>query len=223
MLRGRDFSLKAPDQVQAAATKIFREGDASNAAVAFVVAKNFFGSSFMLVPKGFQESGIVSGPVCLLVMNLMEVQTMFSLIKCRQAFVPGTTYEELGAAIHPSFPRMITFMVMLSQFGFCSIWLVSTAENLSMVLPELSHSQRLWIQFPVLFMLNWVRKIEHFSFTNAVGTAGTVAMILYFLYFMTDRIATVGVQPVQSINTANTDLLLWLGTCAYAYAGANMV
>lgn len=94
-----------------------RPGDASNLAVAFVIAKNFFGSAFMITPKGFQEAGILGGPICLLGIFSLELRCMLNLIKCRKIVGPAR-YEDLGTAIGPWFTKLITFMIMLCQFGF---------------------------------------------------------------------------------------------------------
>merc|ERR1719422_1480968 len=109
-----------------------------------------------------------------------------------------------------------------------SIWLLlhlagSNAENLSMVMPHWSDTQRLWIQLPVLFLLVWVRKLKYLAVTNIIGIGFTTIMVVYFFYFMSDHYMKFGPQFVQFVNTANTDLLLWLGSCAYAYEGINIV
>lgn len=161
--------------------------------------------------------------MCLVLVYLLEVRCMLNLIKCRKVLGPGFRYENLGASVHSSFPALITFMIMLCQFGFCCIWLVSNAENLSMVVPEWSVTQRLWIQLPILFPLVLVRKLKYLAVTNVIGIGFTAVMVVYFFYFMGDHYLNFGPQPVQIVNTANTDLLLWLGSCAYAYEGINIV
>lgn len=198
-------------------------GDASNLAVGFVIAKNFFGSCFLITPKGFEEAGLAGGPVCLTIVYLMEVRCMLNLIKCRKLLGPDFRYEDLGVAIAPWFPKVIQYMIVLCQFGFCCIWLVSNAQNLSMIVPQWSNTHRLWIQLIPLFGLVWIRKLSVFAYTNAVGIGFTIFMVFFFFYFMSDHILEFGQQPVQIFNTRNQDWLLWLGTCAYAYEGINIV
>jgi len=211
------------NQEEGPSAQTVRGGDASNAAVGFVIAKNFFGSAFMVTPKGFEEAGMIGGPVCLLAVYLMEVRCMLNLIKCRQACGPGRRYEDLGSAVGSWFPSVITVMIMLCQFGFCCIWLVTNMENLSMVFPQWSSTQRLWIQLPALLPLVMIRHLRLFAFTNSVGILFTAAMVCYFFYFMGDHLSTFGHAPVRMINTENSDALLWLGSCAYAYEGINIV
>merc|ERR1712066_766456 len=92
-----------------------------------------------------------------------------------------------------------------------------------MVAPGTSITFRLWIQFPILFALVWVRKLKYFAYTNFIGIAFTCVLVVFFFYFMSDHYLTFGLQPVQIVNTQNADLFLWLGTCAYAYEGINIV
>lgn len=198
-------------------------GDASSVAVAFVIAKNFFGSAFMITPKGFEESGLLGGALCLLFVYLQEVVCMLNLIKCRQAMGKSVRYEDLGTAIGSWFPPLITYMIVLCQFGFCCIWLVSNAENLSMVVPEWNGTWRLWIQMVPLFPLVWVRKLKYLAATNVIGIGFTAVMVVFFFVFMSNHLSNFGPQPVKMVNTANTDMLLWLGSCAYAYEGINIV
>merc|ERR1719223_942167 len=99
-------------------------------------------------------------------------------------------------------------MIVLWQFGFCCIWLVSNSANLSMVAPHWNETQRLWLQLPVLFPLVWIRHLRLFAVTNSIGIIFTVGMVVYFFFFMSDRLATFGAQPVQLVNTGNFDMLL---------------
>lgn len=230
-LRAQDLDEDMP--------KVLREADASNAAVAFVIAKNFFGSCFMVTPKGFEEAGLFGGPLCLILVYLMEVRCMLNLIKCRNETKrqkeeageedgegeggDGEGYEHLGVAVFPSFPALITGMILLCQFGFVCIWLVCNAQNLGMVFPEWSITLRLWIQFPLLFALVWVRKLSYFAYTNLIGIIFTCFLVVFFFWFMSDHIARCGAAPTEIINTQNANLFLWLGTCAYAYEGINIV
>jgi proton-coupled amino acid transporter len=57
-----------------------------------------------------------------------------------------------------------------------------------------------------------------------IGIFFTFAMVMFFFYFMASQLSENGPRPeVVMINTKNTDLLLWLGACAYAYEGINIV
>jgi len=203
--------------------EVVRTGDASNAAVSFVIAKTFFGLAFLITPKGFQESGIIAGPLFLVIVYLMELRSMLSLIRCRLILGPNTRYEDLGAVIHPAFPSVVTLMIILCQVGFCCVWLVSIAENLGTVMPDLTHTQRLWIQIPILMALVWVRKLKYFALTNLIGIGLAVVMAAYFFYFMSDHLSNFGPETVQLVNTENNDWILWLGSCAYTYEGINIV
>eukprot|EP00928_Gymnodinium_smaydae_P008894 TRINITY_DN1327_c0_g1_i1.p1 TRINITY_DN1327_c0_g1~~TRINITY_DN1327_c0_g1_i1.p1 ORF type:complete len:540 (+),score=73.06 TRINITY_DN1327_c0_g1_i1:78-1697(+) len=199
-----------------------RGGDASSAAVAFVIAKNFFGSAFMMTPKGFQEAGMVGAAVCLVSVYLMELRCMLNLIRCREVSGPGVSYENLGKAVAPWFPSLITLMILLCQFGFVCIWLVTVSENLSMVFPAWSGSFRLWVQLPFLLPLVWVRHLRLLAVTNLIGIIFTGFMVVFFFFFMSDHLSATGAEPVAMVKT-DVGFLLWLGSCAYVYEGINVV
>lgn len=136
---------------------------------------------------------------------------------------PGTSYEDLGHSVAAWFPSVIVSMIMLCQFGFCCIWLVSNSQNLSMVIPTWTASERLWVQLPILLPLVLVRHLKLFAVTNLIGIGFTTIMVVFFFVFMSNELVTNGAQDVMMVNTQNSDLLLWLGACAYAYEGINMV
>eukprot|EP00930_Biecheleria_cincta_P102688 TRINITY_DN9448_c0_g1_i1.p1 TRINITY_DN9448_c0_g1~~TRINITY_DN9448_c0_g1_i1.p1 ORF type:complete len:502 (-),score=50.34 TRINITY_DN9448_c0_g1_i1:124-1629(-) len=221
MLRESDLSdsMSLPFELPALPR---RRGDASNIAVGIVIAKNFFGSCFLITPKGFQEAGMIGGPVCLLFVYLLELRCMLNLIECRKTS-GRREYAQLAGDNMPRLQSTISSMIIACQFGFCCIWLVTNMDNLSMIWPHWSVNARLWVQFPVLLPLVWIRHLRLFAVTNLIGIAFTAFMVVFFFIFMGSHLAAHGPEPVVMVNTQNTDLLLWLGTTSYAYEGINVV
>jgi len=78
-------------------------------------------------------------------------------------------------------------------------------------------------RFPFLLPMVWIRHLRLLAFSNLVGIAFTAFMVVFFFFYMYAHIEQNGAQDVMIVNTRNSDLLLWLGTCAYAYEGINVV
>jgi len=193
---------------------------ASNATVAILFTKLFLSAAFLFVPKGFQSAGLIGGPVVLLLMYLLELYGMRSLIRCHIVAGGGQRFDELAQALGPWGQPITRGLIALSQFGFSCVWILYTAQNLQMVLPWMTDRQRLWLPFPVLVPLVWVRRLDFFTVTNLVGIVVVLVTAVYLLAFSAQRLYHEGAQPVRTMNTGIT---MWMGSCAYVYQDANFV
>jgi len=69
-----------------------------------------------------------------------------------------------------------------------------------------------------------IRKLSVFAYTNVIGIFFTWILVIFFFIFMGDKLATADPRP-ESVyfDTTDNKWLLWLGACAYAYEGINIV
>jgi len=195
-------------------------GAASNITVAILLTKLFLGSAFLFMPKGFQSAGLIGGPAVLVFMYLLELYGMKCVIRCHKIAGESQRFEELAGALGPWGPPLTKGLVALSQFGFACIWFVYNAQNLQMLLPWMSDSQRMWLTFPVLVPLVLIRRLEYLTPTNLVSIVVILVTSIYLFGFGSQRLFLEGAQPVRTINTG---IPMWMGTCAYVFECANYV
>merc|ERR1719223_1253156 len=69
-----------------------------------------------------------------------------------------------------------------------------------------------------------IRKLSVFAYTNMIGIFFTWILVIFFFYFMGNKLAMADPLP-ESVyfDTTDNSWLLWLGSCAYAYEGINIV
>merc|ERR1719223_2688472 len=69
-----------------------------------------------------------------------------------------------------------------------------------------------------------IRKLSVFAYTNMIGIFFTWILVIFFFYFMGNKLAMADPLP-ESVyfDTTDNSWLLWLGACAYAYEGINIV
>eukprot|EP00927_Polykrikos_kofoidii_P083697 TRINITY_DN8636_c0_g1_i7.p1 TRINITY_DN8636_c0_g1~~TRINITY_DN8636_c0_g1_i7.p1 ORF type:complete len:521 (+),score=52.88 TRINITY_DN8636_c0_g1_i7:51-1613(+) len=196
----------------------------SNLATAIIIAKVFFGGFNVMVPGGFRESGLVGGPVSLVVTVSLCIHSMAMLIECRELLGPGNTYADLGRVFGGTWGvYMITCLIVLAQTGFICIWLLVGTVNLLLIFPDCDFAGMLWMSIPVLIPLVCVRHLRLFTVTNLIGIAIQSVIASYLVVLALHVLLAEGPRSVDLLNTTNANSLMFLGACAYGFEGVNTV
>jgi proton-coupled amino acid transporter len=119
--------------------------------------------------------------------------------------------------------------LVLSQAGFCCVYVIFIAKNVLQLLNTTScwlDGSYLWavilLQWPVFTPLTWIRRMTHFGPTNLLADAIIAAGLTGILAYSIHGIVTAGGGvSVPMFNTGGWSLML--GTAVYAFEGVGMV
>lgn len=198
-------------------------GTSSNLATAMIVLKCCFGAAVLIVPRGFLNAGIIAGPALLLVVYVFMIAVMLRLLKARKTRTDNPHYHDMGTVLGRFGPNLIKATLVFACSGFNCIWIVTCQTNIRMLLPDWGATARLWVWFPLVVPLTWIRRLRVFTYTNLLGVAACLTTYVYLFYYAVTSIIANGTQPVYAVNTRNYDWLLWLGTCSYVFELAYLV
>ena len=192
------------------------------------IVKSFVGSGVLFLPKAFQSGGWLFSVLVMIGMALVSQFTIMRLLVCRKA-VGGTYGGVMRAAVGPWGQVAVDTSLVLSQAGFCCVYIGFIARNVLALLNANAcwvGTQWLWLlilgQFFVFTPLAWVRRIAHFGPTNIAADVLIGAGLVVVLAYAINGIAsTPGPIVLPLFNAA--DFSLFLGTAIYSYEGIGMI
>jgi proton-coupled amino acid transporter len=193
--------------------------------------KMFIGSGVLFLPRAFANGGWLFSCVAMAACALITGVCILRLVECRQA-VRGS-YGYLGFRAAGAWGRRaVDASVVLSQAGFCCVYIVFIARNVL----QLLNTGRCWLggewlwllillEWPLFTPLTWIRNLASFGATNVAadvfimgGLAGVVAWCAQG--FAT---APAGGAPLAVPAFDADTFALTLGTAVYAFEGVGMV
>jgi solute carrier family 36 (proton-coupled amino acid transporter) len=192
--------------------------------------KSFIGSGVLFLPKAFENGGWLFSVLSMLFMALVSGLCIIRLIRCREV-VKGT-YGQVGrAAVGPWGQVAVDTSLVLSQAGFCCVYVVFIARNVLQLLNSSScwiDGSWLWLlillEWPLFTPLTWVRKLARFGPTNLLAdgiiAGGLMGILAYAGHGMASLPAGTPVT-VPAFNSGSFSLML--GTAVYAFEGIGMV
>ena len=192
------------------------------------IVKSFIGSGVLFLPKAFQSGGWLFSIIVMVFMAIITQVTIIRLIACRQ-IVGGTYGQVVRAAVGPWGQVAVDTSLVLSQAGFCCVYIIFIAKNVMQLLN--AHTcwlpgGYLWVlillQWFLFTPLTWIRRIANFAPTNIAADALIAAGLVGVLAFSINGIASTP-GPVQLSLFNSNEFSIFLGTAIYAYEGIGMV
>uniref|UniRef100_A0A8C5LD82 Solute carrier family 36 (proton/amino acid symporter), member 2 n=1 Tax=Jaculus jaculus TaxID=51337 RepID=A0A8C5LD82_JACJA len=97
--------------------------------------KGNMGTGVLGLPLAVKNAGVLMGPLSLLVMGLVACHCMHILVRCAQRFCHSILRLFLGCSIpDTSSPQYtVSFLLVVTQLGFCCVYIVFLADNLKQV------------------------------------------------------------------------------------------
>lgn len=178
---GHEGGLEAGGQEESACWETVRTVGA--------IVKSFIGSGILFLPKAFEDGGLVASIVVMIAMALLTQVTILRLVECRQKVVGSYAHVGFQAAGRWA-EASVNIALVLSQAGFCCVYIAFIARNVLQLLNVHScwaPGEYLWVlvllQFPILAPLSWIRRIKTFGITNVLANAfiglGLFGILLY--------------------------------------------
>ena len=205
------------------------------------IVKAFIGSGVLFLPKAFSNGGWAASLAVMVCMAAITQVTIVRLVACR-GVVRGSYAAIGGAACGPWAARSVDAALVLSQAGFCCVYVAFIARNALQLVnagacgggapaggtPRVAGSY-LWAfvlaQAPLFIPLSWIRSMRTLGWTsalaNALIAAGLAAILAWAAVGWADAPPRPGGFAAPAYNAAGFPL--FLGTAVYAYEGIGMV
>uniref|UniRef100_A0AAY4D5W1 Amino acid transporter transmembrane domain-containing protein n=1 Tax=Denticeps clupeoides TaxID=299321 RepID=A0AAY4D5W1_9TELE len=225
--------------------------------------KGNIGTGLLSLPLALRNAGIVLGPVCLLVIGVICVHCMHILVNCSHQLSERSKKSSLSysdtvaAGMQTSsfqllrrgaeFGRLlVSFFLVLTQLGFCSVYFVFLAENIKQVrfIHTLLHSQdifqgnnvdaldteavcegvdlRLYMIFllPFLILLSFISDLRTMAILSALANIAMAASLIFIFAYITSDVGDPRRLPLVS---SWRKFSFFFGTAIFAFEGIGVV
>jgi proton-coupled amino acid transporter len=199
------------------------------------IVKAFIGSGVLFLPKAFSNGGWAASAGVMLLMAAITQVTIVRLVACR-GLVRGSYAAIGGAACGPWAALSVDAALVLSQAGFCCVYIAFIARNALQLLnvgacapqPRVGGGW-LWAlilaQAALFIPLSWIRSMRTLGWTSAAANAIIACGLAGILAWAGAAWAAAPPRPggfaAPAYNAAGFPL--FLGTAVYAYEGIGMV
>jgi amino acid permease len=205
------------------------------------IIKCFIGSGILFLPKAFSNGGWLFSTLSMAAFAWLTNLCVKKLIACRALMPRGASYGSIGAHVAGFWgARAVDASLVLSQAGFCCVYVSFVARNVIQLLNDLP-GRGCWlgpqwlyvlilIEFLWLAPLTWVRRLASFEATNLAADAFIGVGLLAVLSWAAAGMAAAGKgggggggAPPAPLAAVGANWPLMLGTAVYAFEGAGMV
>lgn len=164
--------------------------------------KGNIGTGLLALPLAMKNSGIILGPIALLLMGIIATHCMLMLVEvahhlCKKYSIQALNYAEVADfAVSEHTTRtslgkiasvVVNVFLVITQFGFCAVYFVFMGDNLSQVFCQafnINLSPKVWIAIVLIPMavFCWIRNLEDltpFSLVANCCIMFSLAVIVY--------------------------------------------
>uniref|UniRef100_A0A1X7UTD8 Uncharacterized protein n=2 Tax=Amphimedon queenslandica TaxID=400682 RepID=A0A1X7UTD8_AMPQE len=204
--------------------------------------KGNIGTGLLALPMATKGAGYILGPLGILLLGLIAMHCMVLLVDCANRLcniyeVPTLDYSEtMQFAIKrkggsPKISRagkyIVNIFLMVTQFGFCSVYLVFVGQSVQEIVQEtycIHYDKRIWILIiliPVI-LLSWIRNLDHLSSLSMLANLCILFGLAVIIYDEISQLVNGRAEVVQphpqldSFGTAEK-LALFFGNALFSY------
>ncbi|XP_027794528.2 proton-coupled amino acid transporter 2 [Marmota flaviventris] len=220
------------------------------------VLKGNMGTGILGLPLAVKNAGILMGPISLLVMGFIACHCMHILVRCARRFChrlnkPFMDYGDTvmhGLEASPSIwlqthahwgRHIVSFFLIITQLGFCCVYIVFLAENLKQVveavnsttnncynnetvIPMPTMDSRLYMLsfLPVLVLLVFIRNLRILTIFSMLANISMLASLIIIAQYIAQEIPDPSRLPlVASWKTYP----LFFGTAIFSFESIGVV
>ncbi|KAL6080928.1 hypothetical protein STEG23_001952, partial [Scotinomys teguina] len=185
--------------------------------------KSNIGTGFLGLPLAVKNAGLLVGPVSLLAIGILTVHCMDILLNC---------------ASHLTQRYVVSFLLIITQLGFCSVYFMFMADNLQQIVEEAHFTSNvcqprkslvmtpvldarfyMLTILPFLILLVLVQNPQVLSIFSALATITTLSSLALILEYLIQEAPHHSSLPlVASWKT----FLLFFGSVIFTFEGVGM-
>ncbi|XP_012596353.1 proton-coupled amino acid transporter 2 [Microcebus murinus] len=218
--------------------------------------KGNMGTGILGLPLAVKNAGILVGPLSLLVMGLVACHCMLILVRCAQRFCqrlnkPFLDYGDTvmhGLEASPSTwlqnhahwgRRIVSFFLIVTQLGFCCVYIVFLADNLKQVaeainsttnnchnnetvIPTPTMDSRLYMLafLPVLVLLVFIRNLRVLTIFSMLANISMLVSLVIIAQYIAQDIPDPSQLPLLA---SWTTYPLFFGTAIFSFESIGVV
>ncbi|KAJ6224063.1 hypothetical protein RDWZM_002608 [Blomia tropicalis] len=207
------------------------------------ILKGNIGTGILAMPNAFMHSGIYVGLITLpifafLCTHCMHILTRSNRLLNRRIGCGMLDYQDVMEHCLTIGPkpirkysrlagRMVNVFLLITQFGFCCVYSLFVAENLSKFMLETQGSNfefstktYLAMLLPFFILLSFIRSLKHLAIASSLANfLQTIGLFIVMFNLVQDLPPTSTVKPWGSIRT----FPLYMGTAIYAFEGIALI
>eukprot|EP00164_Ancoracysta_twista_P002919 GFYU01003886.1.p1 GENE.GFYU01003886.1~~GFYU01003886.1.p1 ORF type:complete len:546 (-),score=116.20 GFYU01003886.1:168-1805(-) len=199
-----------------------------------VLLKCFAGTGILVMPKSFQNGGLVASTILLPLVGLLATYCMLLLVKCRQSTGKTCHYDDIGYYAYGEWARWcVQFSLTLFQMGCVCAYFIFIAKNMKTVLEtlydcatwshELEYSTLMLLQVIVFVPLTWIRRLKYLALPSLLADVFVVYSLAAMYGYSIKRMSESGVDATVHYNVEIGSLPLALGASIYAFEGIGLI
>ncbi|KAH9497816.1 hypothetical protein DERF_013772 [Dermatophagoides farinae] len=222
---------------------LVKEKRTTNMQTMMHIMKANIGTGILAMPTAFMNAGLYVGLISLPLLCILCTHCMHILVRANNILSTrlGTgklEYQDVASNAFTIGPRplrpfahwaarIVNLFLLITQFGFCCVYSLFVAENISQFFNELTPKEYhfppltfLAFFLPLFILLSFVKSLKHLSLASSMANLlQTVGLFIVMINLVQDLPSPDQVTQVGSIATYP----LFLGTAVYAFEGIGLI
>ncbi|XP_027201601.2 proton-coupled amino acid transporter 2-like [Dermatophagoides pteronyssinus] len=231
------------EQYQKKKKMLVKEKRTTNMQTMMHIMKANIGTGILAMPSAFMNAGLYVGLVSLPILCMLCTHCMHILVRANNILSErlGTgklEYQDVALNAFTIGPRplrpfsqwasrIVNLFLLITQLGFCCVYSLFVAENISQFISELTPEQfhykpNLYLVFflPLFILLSFVKSLKHLSLASSMANLlQTVGLVIVMINLVQDLPNPDQVTQVGSL----ARYPLFLGTAVYAFEGIGLI
>eukprot|EP01094_Clydonella_sp_ATCC50884_P017542 TRINITY_DN3071_c0_g1_i2.p1 TRINITY_DN3071_c0_g1~~TRINITY_DN3071_c0_g1_i2.p1 ORF type:complete len:456 (-),score=74.43 TRINITY_DN3071_c0_g1_i2:125-1453(-) len=211
---------------------VTRAPTASPLATFLNLLKVYMGSGILGLPYAFREGGVVYSLAVMAFLGIIATHTMQLLVGCKHRLNREraedervVTYGDVATAAGGRWGRVsVDSLLVLTQFGFCCVYIVFIADNTAIFIDGVAWQYLVLAWIIPLILLSWIRTMSVLAIVSLFATFAIVMGLLTILVVSVVQIAEIGLSDLDvDWWMVPKSSLVMLGMGIYAFEGIGVV